>query len=49
MKNFFEKYLLEFRSTLLVIKSLIAQLTSVFTITEQDRLDAGVYPKRIDY
>jgi hypothetical protein len=43
------KHLRKFRATLLVIKSLIAKLASVITITEQERLDAGVYLNRTDY
>jgi hypothetical protein len=32
-----------------MIKGIIGQLTSVFTITEQDLMDAGIYLQRIDY
>jgi hypothetical protein len=37
------KRLREFGATLLLIKNLFAQLTSMFTITEQELMDAGVY------
>lgn len=43
------RHLREFGSVLLMIKGIISQLTSVFTITEQDLMDAGVYHQRIDF
>jgi hypothetical protein len=49
MKNSPKKHLREFGSVLLVIRSIIGQLTSVFTISEQELMDAGVYLQRMDY
>jgi hypothetical protein len=43
------KHLREFGSVLSVIKGIIGHLTSVFTVTDQDLMDAGVYLQRIDY
>jgi hypothetical protein len=43
------KYLPEFKTALLMFKSHISQLVSVFTITEKDLVDAGVYLKRMGY
>lgn len=49
MKNSPGKHLREFGSVLLVIRSIIGQLTSVFTIIEQELMDVGVYLQRMDY
>lgn len=43
------KHLRKSGIALLVIKGLIGRLASVFTITEQELMDAGVYLERMDY
>ena len=43
------KYLRKFIAAQMLFISIIGQLTSMFTITEQDLMDAGVYLHRMDY
>jgi hypothetical protein len=38
-----------FGAGLFIVKGFFGRLASVFTITEQDRLDAGVHRKHTDY